>query len=1147
MSNLAERLAALSPEQREALMRRMKAQGALPQPSQAASDTRSGPIAPAARDGDLPLSFAQQRLWVLDQIDPGSSTYNVFFPLRLSGPLDIEALSQSINTIVERHEALRTMFSVVAQRPSQVILPSLHIPLPVTDLRHLPEATREAEALRLTNQEIERPFDLAQGPLLRTMLLRLDAHEHILVLTMHHIVSDAWSMDVLFRELTTLYAAFRSGQSALSAALSALPIQYVDFAVWQRQWLQGAALERQLAYWRSQLAGAPPLELPTDHARPPAQTYRGATLSLALPSELRAALQRLSQREGATLFMTLLAAFNVLLARYSGQADICVGTPIANRTHSQTEDLIGFFVNTLVLRSDVSGNPSFRELLGRVRETTLQAQAHQDLPFELLVEALQPERDLSRTPLFQVMFTFENAGVAALDLPGVRASFVETAPATAKFDLTWTLREEAGNLVSDVNYNTDLFAEAAIARMIGHYQVVLAQMAADPERPIMAAPLLSAAEARSLVAAQAALPAFPAEGCLHDLFAEQATRTPYATAVQYDDQTLTYRDLDQRANQIAHYLQRLGVGAGVLVGLCVERSLDLVVGALAILKAGGAYVPIDPTYPAERIDFIVSDTQAPVVLTQSHLSVAWPTEQARVVHLDGISAQIANCPQTAPDHWAGAAHPAYVIYTSGSTGTPKGVLVSHANVARLFAATQPWFGFDSSDVWSMFHSFAFDFSVWELWGALLYGGQLVVVPYLTSRSPEEFALLLANSGVTVLNQTPSAFVQLAGVITGADNPLTALRLIIFGGEALDPRSLRPWFARYGDTRPQLVNMYGITETTVHVTYRPITAADAETATISPIGNAIPDLSVFLLDRYGHLLPDGIPGEIHVGGAGLAQGYLGRPALTAERFVPNPFSAEPGARLYRAGDLARRRADGELEYLGRTDRQVKIRGFRVELGEIEAVVSQHPAVQTCLVMAREDVPGDQRLIAYIVPSQEQRTKNKEQESEKSDSQFSILNSQFSGELRDWLTARLPKYMVPSAFVPLEAFPLTSNGKIDRKALPVPDTSHANAAAAFVAPRTAAESVLAMLWSEVLGRPNIGVYDDFFALGGHSLLVTQLVSQVRSMFQIQVPIRALFEAPTIAQFTGVLIASEAKPGQVERIAQFLQRMRATANLK
>jgi amino acid adenylation domain-containing protein len=1108
MNDFSKRIAALSPEQRALLELRLKQKNV--------KQSQSSSIPKRTVSEVLPLSSAQERLWILHQLDPDLPIYNESVLFRLVGQLDIVVLERSLNDIIRRHEILRTRIAIAEGQPIQVIAPTKTITLPIIDLQALPETEREAKAKQLANQRCSEPFNLAEAPLLRTLLLRLKENEHILLLTMHHIISDGWSWKVLFRELSTLSQADSAGNSS---TLNELPIQYADFALWQRQQLQQAELKTQLTYWTQQLNGASQmLELPTDYPRPAVQTYRGRREALVLPQSLSSKLKSLSQREGVTLFVLLLAAFNTLLYRYSNSEDILVGTPVANRTRLETEPLIGCFINTLVLRTDLCGNPSFRELLARVRKVSLEAQANQELPFEQLVQELQPDRVLSHTPLFQVMFVFQEPILQALELPNLTLQPLLADSGVAKFDLTLFVEDTEQGLTGAIEYNTDLFRPDTITRMLGHFQTLLASIVANPDQRLSELQLLTDAEQHQLLVEwNDTQTDYPQDKCIHQLFEEQCLRTPDAVAVVFEDQQLTYRELNNRANQLARYLQQLGVQPDVLVGICVERSLEMVVGLLGILKAGGAYVPLDPAYPKERLAFIFQDAQVPVLLTQQRLLEKLPESQTRFVCLDTDWANIAKQSQQNLISECTTDNLAYVIYTSGSTGQPKGVLVNHSNVVRLLAATQSWYHFNQQDVFSLFHSIAFDFSVWELWGALLYGGRLVVVPYWLSRSPENFYKLLLKQQVTVLNQTPSAFRQLIQAeesLGGANN--LSLRLVIFGGEALELQSLRPWFERHGDEFPQLVNMYGITETTVHVTYRPLTRADLEVACGSVIGRPIPDLQVYLLDRYGQPVPIGVRGEMYIGGAGVARGYLNRPELTTQRFIPNSFSEKPNARLYKSGDLARYLPNGDLEYLGRIDHQVKIRGFRIELGEIEAVLSQHPAVRENLVVVREDERGDKRLVAYVVHQPEQAV--------------TIT------ELRRFLEDKLPEYMVPSVIVQLEAVPLTPNGKVDRLALPAPDTARPELEKPFIAPRTKVEEQVAAIWSEVLGLKQVGVRDNFFELGGHSLLATQVASRVREVFGMELPLRRVFESPTVAELAeSIEQVSETKTSPIQPVSR------------
>jgi amino acid adenylation domain-containing protein len=1041
----------------------------------------------------FPASFGQQRLWFLNELEPESSFYNIPLVARITGALKHDILRLVVNEIVARHEALRTTFASENGELVQLIAPVLEVQLPVIDLTENPEDERETTAAQLAKAEADAPFDLARGPLLRARLIKLRADEHLLLLTMHHICSDGWSMGLFLNELAQLYRAFLVAQPS---PLPNPPIQYADFAQWQRTFLQGEFLEKQLAYWRKQLAGAPAvLELPADRPRAPVQTFHGARLSVELPEDVRARLAELSQREGVTMFMTLLAAFQTLLYRYTGREDIVVGSPSANRNRSEIENLIGFFVNTLVLRTDFSGNPTFVELLRRVRQVTLGAYAHQDVPFDRIVDDLNPERSLSYGPLVQVLFAMEKSWDFGPKLADLEIDWREVERGTSKFDLALFVYEKPAGLSCRVEYDTDLFSEDTIRRLLDHFQVLLIGIAQNPEQRVGELPLLTPSELVRLTPVES-INSQPTL-CLHEAFEQQVKRTPERVAVKFENEQLDYRDLNARANQLARHLRSLGVGPEVVVGLCLERSLDLIVGILGILKAGGAYLPLDPAYPPERLSFMLEDAGTRVLLTSEDLVEKISAPDLAVFLIDREWNTIAGESKENLENNCLAENLAYVIYTSGSTGKSKGVVVTHANVVRLFETTRESFQFCPDDVWTLFHSSAFDFSVWEIWGALLYGGRLVIVPYWVSRSPEDFLELLRRERVTILNQTPSAFRQL---LRTAEKDELALRFIIFGGEALELKSLQPWFDRYGDRQARLINMYGITETTVHVTYHPLSSADLQETTGSVIGNPLDDLRVYLLDARQQLVPIGVPGEMYVGGAGLSRGYLNRPELTAERFVPDPFSNVAGARLYRSGDLARHLANGDMEYLGRVDRQVKSRGFRIELGEIEAVLKQDRGVRECVVVANTDSSGETRLAAYLVLDAIQPAEIK--------------------ELRNSAKEKLADYMVPAFFVPLEEIPLTPNGKIDVRALPSPETAGSDLADAFVAPRTETEQKLAAIWSELLGREQIGIYNNFFALGGHSILATQVLSRVRDTFQVRLSLRDFFDKPTVAALAELL---------------------------
>jgi len=922
------------------------------------------PVTAVPRDGDLPLSFAQERLWFLDQLAPANPFYNVPSVLRLGGDLRPGALAAALADVVRRHEALRTVFPAVGGRPRQRILPPGRVPLPVVDLAALDAADRRRAARRCVADEVWRPMDLAAGPLLRAALLRLDRRDHVLLLTKHHIVFDGWSLGVLVREASALYEAQLRGRPA---ALPELPVQYADFAHWQRQWLGGEVGERQLAFWRRALGDdpPPPLALSTDRPRPAVQRFLGGRRPVAVPAPVAAALAALARRRGATPFMVLHAAFKVLLQRLTGQDDLVVGLPIAGRTRPEIEGLIGFFVNSLAIRTRLGADLPFPDLVRAVREQTLAAYAHQDLPFERLVEELNPERSMGHHPLFQVVFVLQNAPLPPLALPGLTVEPQPLPVSSSLFDLKLDLWELDGGLSGFVSYDSDLFDATTAGRTARHLEVLLAEIARDPERRVGALPLAPAAEQHQVMVEWRSGPAAaggePAEATLHRAFAAQVARTPEAVAASCGAAQVSYRQLAARAGDIAGRLRRLGVVRGALVAVALEPSLDLVASLLAILEAGGAYLPLDPTYPPHHLELIVADARPPVLVTRAELLDALPRPPGAVLCLDRDEPEAAPAGAAAAGDLGGPEDLAYVLFTSGSTGRPKGVGISHHNVLHLLRQTRFEFGFGGADTWSLFHSFAFDFSVWEIFGALLFGGRLVVVPREVRRSPEAFWELLLTERVTVLNQTPSAFRALTAA---AGEPSGALRQVVFGGEALDPAGLRPWFERHGDRRPRLTNMYGITETTVHVTLRHLTAADVGPAAAS-IGRPIADLTAHLLDLALRPLPLGVPGEVFVGGAGVARGYLARPGLTAERLLPDPFGGRPGARLYRTGDRARFRSDGELVHLGRVDQQVKIRGFRIEPGEAEAVLADHPAVREAVVLAYAE-GDDRRLAAYVVP-------------------------------------------------------------------------------------------------------------------------------------------------------------------------------------
>ncbi|EPQ4296817.1 amino acid adenylation domain-containing protein [Pseudomonas aeruginosa] len=1085
MQALIEKVGSLSPQERKALAVLLKQQG-----------VNLFEIAPVFKrqDGEpLRLSYAQERQWFLWQLEPESAAYHIPSVLRLRGRLDLDALQRSFDSLVARHETLRTRFRLDGDEARQEIAASMALPLDIVALGPL----EEGALARQVETTIARPFDLERGPLLRVSLLRLAEDDHVLVLVQHHIVSDGWSMQVMVEELVQLYAAYSRG---LEVALPALPIQYADYALWQRSWMEAGEKERQLAYWTGLLGGEQPvLELPFDRPRPVRQSHRGAQFILELDIDLSQALRRVAQQEGATAFALLLASFQALLYRYSGQADIRVGVPIANRNRVETERLIGFFVNTQVLKADLDGRMGFDELLAQARQRALEAQAHQDLPFEQLVEALQPERSLSHNPLFQVLFNYQSEARGngqAFRFDELQMESVQFDSRTAQFDLTLDLTDEEQRFCAVFDYATDLFDASTVERLAGHWRNLLRGIVANPRQRLGELPLLDAPERRQTLSEwNPAQRECAVQGTLQQRFEEQARQRPQAVALILDEQRLSYGELNARANRLAHCLIARGVGADVPVGLALERSLDMLVGLLAILKAGGAYLPLDPAAPEERLAHILDDSGVRLLLTQGHLLEHLPRQAGvEVLAIDGLV--LDGYAESDPLTTLSADNLAYVIYTSGSTGKPKGTLLTHRNALRLFSATEAWFGFDERDVWTLFHSYAFDFSVWEIFGALLYGGRLVIVPQWVSRSPEDFYRLLCREGVTVLNQTPSAFKQLMAVACSADmaTQQPALRYVIFGGEALDLQSLRPWFQRFGDRQPQLVNMYGITETTVHVTYRPVSEADLEGGLVSPIGGTIPDLSWYILDRDLNPVPRGAVGELYIGRAGLARGYLRRPGLSATRFVPNPFPGGAGERLYRTGDLARFQADGNIEYIGRIDHQVKVRGFRIELGEIEAALAGLAGVRDAVVLAHDGVGGTQ-LAGYVVADSAEDAERLRE------------------SLRESLKRQLPDYMVPAHLMLLERMPLTVNGKLDRQALPQPDASLSQQA--YRAPGSELEQRIAAIWAEILGVERVGLDDNFFELGGHSLLLLMLKERIGDTCQATLSISQLMTHASVAE--------------------------------
>jgi amino acid adenylation domain-containing protein/non-ribosomal peptide synthase protein (TIGR01720 family) len=1030
----------------------------------------------------LPLSYTQERLWFLAQLEPSVPVYNEPFTIRFPGTIDTNALEKAMNEMIRRHESLRTRFITVEGQPFQIIDPPSAFGLRVVDLRQLPLEQREPEALQIATLEAKQPFDLATDRLLRATLIQLADDDYRLFVTMHHIIMDGISLfNVFLPELAALYEAIVHDQPL---PLADLPTQYADFAVWQRQWLQGEALLHHLDYWKQQLSGElPTLQLPTDHSRLVNRSFRGARQCLALSQSLTEALKVLSQQEGVTLYMVLLAAFNALLYHYTGQDDVVIGTVSAGRNKSEIENAIGFFLNTLVLRTDLSGLPSFRQLLTRVREVSLDACTHEDLPFEQLVEALQLDRNHNHNhnPLFQVAFVLEPP-VPFLDCDWT-VSQLDIQTDTAKFDLTLELDERPEGIIGRFEYNTDLFDAATIVRMIGHFQTLLEGIVTNPDQQISGLPLLTEPERRQLLVEwNDTQTQYPQDKCIHQLFEEQVERSPDAVAVVFEDQQLTYQELNARANQLAHYLKTLGVKPEVLVGICVERSLDTIVGILGILKAGGAYVPLDPAYPQERLAFMLEDSAVSVLLTQSYLNEQLPTHLAQFVYLDKDWEDISQQREDNPILAVTAKSLAYVIYTSGSTGKPKGVLLEHQGLCNLGIAQQLLFGVNSDSRVLQFASLSFDASVWEIFMALTAGATLVLAPQDALMPGLPLLKLLQQQSITIVTLPPSALAVLPV------ERLPILQTIAVAGEACSADLVMCWAAER-----QFFNAYGPTESTVCATVSPCINGTEKLS----IGRPIANTQIYILDRCRQPVPVGVAGELHISGDGLARGYLNRPELTAEKFIPNPFSDEPGSHLYKTGDLVRYLPDGNIEFIGRIDHQVKIRGFRIELGEVEAALSQHSDVQQVVVIVREDVPGDKRLIAYCV------------------TQPVTVSAR---ELREFVQQQLPTHMVPSSFVLLDALPLTPNGKIDRHALPLLSFS-SESQQSFVKAQTPIEKILAQIWSDVLRLEKVGIHDNFFELGGDSILSIQIVACCNQAGLKLTP-KDLFQHQTIAELAQVV---------------------------
>jgi amino acid adenylation domain-containing protein len=1059
-------------------------------------------------DDQLPLSFAQQRLWFLDHLEPGTAAYNMTKVFHLTGELNTAALEKALTELVRRHESLRTTFGATDGELRQIIAPPAKFELAVKDLSEHAAEEHEALLQRLLREEVDRPFDLHRGPLLRAGLWRLGANEQVLYLNMHHIVSDGWSIMLLFRELGALYAAALHQRDP---GLAELPVQYADYALWQREWLQGERLEEQLGYWRQQLAQMPAvLELPADKARPAQQTYRGGTQRVHLDQELAARVKQFSRETGCTEFMTLLTVFKILLHRYTGLGDIVVGTPVAGRNRGELETLIGFFVNTLVLRTDVSDNPTVKQLLGRVRQVCLGAYGHQDVPFEKLVEELQPERSLSHTPLCQVAITLQNIHTSELTLEGLQATRVEYASETSKFDLTFSLTEGARGLFASFQYNSDLFEPATVEKMAGHYCRLLDGAISHPDQRISDLKMLTPAEEHQLLIEWNSDHLDHAQTeCIHELFETQVAKTPNAIAVVGETGSLTYADVNKRANRLAHYLRSFGAGPEALVGVCLHRTLELAPALLGVMKAGAAYVPIDPAYPRARLAFMLEDANIQILITEEALLQFSQDLPVTRVSVDGQRTKIAEMSDENPDNITVPDNVAYIIYTSGSTGRPKGIEITHRSVATLFGWVRRFYTPEEMEGVLASTSVCFDISIFEMFAPLTQGTKCIMAKNALALP----GLSTANQ-VTLLDAVPSAVAELVRI----NGIPPSVRMVNLPGEPLSGSLVQQIFQQQENVE-RAVNLYGPSEDTTFSTYALLTREDKLPP---PIGRPVPDTQIYILDKHFQLLPARVPGELYIGGAGVSRGYLNRPAQTAERYLPNPFGP-PGSRMYKTGDLARYRWDGNLEYLGRIDHQVKIRGFRIELGEIETALEEHSEIQESIVTAREDASGVKQLVAYVVMSVEA---------------FSVR------ELRGYIKDRLPEYMIPSVFVRLDSMPHLPNGKVDRLSLPDPADGGGVTEDTYQEPQTPVEQVLASLWAGLLSVERVGVKDNFFELGGHSLLGVQLISRIRELLLVDLPLLTIFEAPTITLLSAVLTERESQIGRTEKIARILLRVQEQA---
>jgi len=1079
MSTLSreDRLKTLSPTQRALLVKKLR--------DEAADRPESSRIPRRATHESSPLSFAQQRLWFLDQLDPGKSYYNLSFALKLECLLDLAALEASVNEIIRRHEVLRATFVTIAGEPVQVIAPELKLRLFAVDLRELPEAERHREIRALASVEAQKPFDLATGPLLRLLLLRSGEREHLLLPTFHHIVCDGWSIGVFTEELKTLYEAYSSGRPA---PLPELPIQYADYTLWQRDRLQGERLQQQVSYWKRQLHNAPPIiELPKDFSPAENQPVRTASQVITLPLLLSDSLKQLSRQEDVTLFMTLLAAFKLLLSRYSGQKDIVVGSTIANRTRAELEGLIGFFVNTLVLRTDFGDQPTFHQLVKRVKSVAMEAYAHQDLPFEKLVEELQPERSLGHTPFFQVMFALQNQPRLSIKAANIRIIPLDFDGGAAKFDLTFVMIDTGDGLRARMEYNAALFRAETIGQLLQSYQTLLESVVADRDRPVHSLPLLSPAARRRLLFGNVLRREPASRNCIHEVIAEQAARTPERLAVTSERDSLTFAELNQRANKLAHHLQLMGVGPDVIVGLCCERSVELVIGLLGILKAGGAYLPLDPATPAERLSFMLADTQARVLLTNAEVASGLPATEASVICLDTDWERISGESSENPVNRTSEENLAYVIFTSGSTGRPKGVAVEHRQLQNYVHSVCDQLELPFPANYALVSTHAADLGHTMLFPSLCGGGTLHLISRDLATDPEGIADYFEEHEIDCLKIVPSHLATL--MMSARPERMLPRRRLVLGGEASAPG----WIETLRKLAPEcrIFNHYGPTETTVGVLTNDLGAEDP-LATSVPLGTPIANTQVYVLDATLEPLPVGVKGELYIGGEGVTRGYHDLPAATAEKFVPDPFSEKPGARLYRTGDAGRYLHSGKIEFLGRHDHQIKYHGYRIELDEITNALKRHPQIRDGIVRLLKDKDETRVLVAYYVSRQEIEV----------------------SEIRAKLKESILEETLPTVYVHLRKLPLTLNGKINYAALPSWNEARLKPQRGYVAPRTPTEEAISEIWCSLLKLPSVGVHDNFFESGGHSLLATRLISQLRETFQVSLPLRNLFETPTVA---------------------------------